>query len=189
MFKSLSHLDFIFVHGVRVCSNFIDLPLHTLDRNLAIQSCHIVLFKELWPNCGRSFYFHKCFFKKKKSFNFEEVQINNFSFDSDFLHSTKFLPNSSSLRFFSYTFFQKFQCFSFYFQVSDLFLVKFFICCEEGIIVLLFGEGIGRIQTSNCSSIIYCYPCFLLTSLASFVKNQLAIYIWIYFQTFIFSFI
>ena len=26
MFKSLSHFEFIFVHGVRVCSNFIDLP-------------------------------------------------------------------------------------------------------------------------------------------------------------------
>ena len=25
MFKSLSHFEFIFVHGVRVCSNFIDL--------------------------------------------------------------------------------------------------------------------------------------------------------------------
>ena len=25
MLKSLSHLEFIFVHGVRVCSNFIDL--------------------------------------------------------------------------------------------------------------------------------------------------------------------
>ena len=25
MFKSLSHSEFIFVHGVRVCSNFIDL--------------------------------------------------------------------------------------------------------------------------------------------------------------------
>ena len=24
-FKSLSHFEFIFVHGVRVCSNFIDL--------------------------------------------------------------------------------------------------------------------------------------------------------------------
>ena len=25
IFKSLSHLEFIFVHGVRVCSRFIDL--------------------------------------------------------------------------------------------------------------------------------------------------------------------
>ena len=25
MFKSLSHFEFIFVYGVRVCSNFIDL--------------------------------------------------------------------------------------------------------------------------------------------------------------------
>ena len=25
MFKSLSHFEFIFVHGVRVCSNFIGL--------------------------------------------------------------------------------------------------------------------------------------------------------------------
>ena len=25
MFKSLSHFEFIFVHGVRVCSSFIDL--------------------------------------------------------------------------------------------------------------------------------------------------------------------
>ena len=25
IFKSLSHLEFIFVYGVRVCSNFIDL--------------------------------------------------------------------------------------------------------------------------------------------------------------------
>ena len=25
MFRSLSHFEFIFVHGVRVCSNFIDL--------------------------------------------------------------------------------------------------------------------------------------------------------------------
>ena len=27
MFKSLSHFELIFVHGVRVCSNFIDLPV------------------------------------------------------------------------------------------------------------------------------------------------------------------
>ena len=26
MFKSLSHFEFLFVHGVRVCSSFIDLP-------------------------------------------------------------------------------------------------------------------------------------------------------------------
>ena len=25
IFKSLSHFEFIFVHGLRVCSNFIDL--------------------------------------------------------------------------------------------------------------------------------------------------------------------
>ena len=30
MFKSLSHFEFIFVHGVRVCSSFIDLHAQDL---------------------------------------------------------------------------------------------------------------------------------------------------------------
>ena len=40
MFKSLSHFEFIFVHGVRVCSSFIDL-------HVAVQFSHHHLLKRL----------------------------------------------------------------------------------------------------------------------------------------------
>ena len=51
IFKSLSHLEFIFLHGVRVCSNFIDLhaavqvsPQHLLKR---LSFSHLMLLPPL----------------------------------------------------------------------------------------------------------------------------------------------
>uniref|UniRef100_A0A8D0XQD7 Transmembrane protein n=1 Tax=Sus scrofa TaxID=9823 RepID=A0A8D0XQD7_PIG len=42
IFKSLSHIEFIFVHGVRVCSSFIDL-------HVAVQFSQHHLLKRLFP--------------------------------------------------------------------------------------------------------------------------------------------
>ena len=48
MFKSLSHFEFIFVHGVKVCSNFIDLHAavqlsqHHLLKRLSFLHCIIL---------------------------------------------------------------------------------------------------------------------------------------------------
>ena len=44
MFRSLSHFEFILVYGVRVCSNFTDLPA-------AVQLSQYPLLKRLFPHC------------------------------------------------------------------------------------------------------------------------------------------
>ena len=47
-FKSVSHFEFIFVHGVKVCSNFIDL-------HVALQVSQYHLLKRLFPILYSSF--------------------------------------------------------------------------------------------------------------------------------------
>ena len=48
LFKSLSHFEFIFVYGVRVCANFIDLKLavqlfqHHLLKRLSFPHCIVL---------------------------------------------------------------------------------------------------------------------------------------------------
>ena len=48
MFKSLSHFEFIFVHGVRVCSNFIDLdPALQLSQHYLLKTCPASLVAQM----------------------------------------------------------------------------------------------------------------------------------------------
>ena len=49
MFKSLSHFEFIFVHGVRVCSNFLRVCSNFIDLHAAIQLSQHHLLKRLFP--------------------------------------------------------------------------------------------------------------------------------------------
>ena len=44
MFKSLSHFEFIFVDGVRLCSNFIDLHATVRPRNITLNHLFNKLF-------------------------------------------------------------------------------------------------------------------------------------------------
>lgn len=90
--------------------------------------------------------------------------------------------NPKATKIFSYVFFQKPHSFSFYIQVYVLCHINFCIWCEVRVKVSFLPYGSPIVLSPFVERLMS-----LLNFLYCFVENQLPIYLWIYFQTLLYS--